>query len=52
MSLSELERLAVIGALKRSLGNKTHAAQKLGISVRTLQRKMKQWKLEGSDVDA
>lgn len=49
MSLSELERVAVIGALKRSLGNKTHAAQKLGISVRTLQRKMKQWKLEGSD---
>lgn len=52
MSLSELERVAVIGALKRSLGNKTHAAQKLGISVRTLQRKMKQWKLEGSEVDA
>lgn len=52
MSLSELERIAVIGALKRSLGNKTHAAQKLGISVRTLQRKMKQWKMEGSEVDA
>ncbi|MFO0939628.1 MAG: sigma-54 dependent transcriptional regulator [Pirellulales bacterium] len=52
MSLSELERMAVIGALKRSLGNKTHAAQKLGISVRTLQRKMKQWKLEGSELDA
>ena len=52
MSLCELERVAVIGALKRSLGNKTHAAQKLGISVRTLQRKMKQWKLEGSEVDA
>lgn len=49
LSLSDLERMAVIGALKRSLGNKTHAAQKLGISVRTLQRKMKQWKLEGSD---
>ncbi len=52
MNLSDLERMAVIGALKRSLGNKTHAAQKLGISVRTLQRKMKQWKLEGSEIDA
>lgn len=52
MSLSDLERIAVIGALKRSQGNKTHAAQKLGLSVRTLQRKMKQWKLEGSEVDA
>ncbi len=52
LSLSELERIAVIGALKTSLGNKTHAAQRLGISVRTLQRKMKMWKLEGSEADA
>ncbi len=52
MNLSELERIAVIGALKTSLGNKTHAAQRLGISVRTLQRKMKMWKLEGSEADA
>jgi two-component system, NtrC family, response regulator HydG len=49
LSLSELERVAVIGALERAMGNKTHAAQKLGISVRTLQRKMKQWMLEGCD---
>lgn len=47
VSLSELEKVAVIGALQRAMGNKTHAAQKLGISVRTLQRKMKQWMLEG-----
>jgi DNA-binding NtrC family response regulator len=49
VSLSELEKTAVIGALQRAMGNKTHAAQKLGISVRTLQRKMKQWMLEGFD---
>ena len=47
ISLSELEKVAVIGALERTMGNKTHAAQKLGISVRTLQRKMKQWMVEG-----
>lgn len=51
ISLSELERVAVIGALQRTMGNKTHAAQKLGISVRTLQRKMKQWMLEGHEND-
>ena len=49
VSLSELEKAAVIGALQRAMGNKTHAAQKLGISVRTLQRKMKQWMLEGHE---
>lgn len=52
LSLSDLEKIAVVGALRRCLGNKTHAAQRLGISVRTLQRKMKQWKLEGSECDA
>ncbi len=51
ISLSELERVAVIGALQRTMGNKTHAAQKLGISVRTLQRKMKQWMLEGHETE-
>lgn len=42
-NLGELEKIAIRGALKSSLGNKTHAAQKLGISVRTLQRKLKAW---------
>jgi len=41
--LGELEREAVEQALGRHDGNRTHAAKSLGISVRTLQRKLKSW---------
>ena len=39
--LQELERVAIQAALDRFHGNRTHAAEALGISVRTLQRKLK-----------
>lgn len=42
-SLEELERAAVERALALHHGNRTHAARTLGISVRTLQRKLKAW---------
>jgi DNA-binding NtrC family response regulator len=42
-SLEELERAAVEQALAQHHGNRTHAAKTLGISVRTLQRKLKAW---------
>jgi len=41
LTLAELERIAIIDALQRCQGNRTHAAKALGISVRTLQRKIK-----------
>ncbi len=43
-SLEDLERVAVESALKQHQGNRTHAAKSLGISVRTLQRKLKAWR--------
>ena len=43
MSLEELERAAIEAALRRCGGNRTHAANALGLSVRTLQRKLKAW---------
>lgn len=46
MNLHELERDAILSALKKSFGNRTHAAHTLGISVRTLQRKLKLWGVE------
>jgi DNA-binding NtrC family response regulator len=49
MSLGELERSAVEQALAQAHGNRTRAADRLGISVRTLQRKLKSWSLEGID---
>lgn len=42
-SLEDLERAAVQQALAQHQGNRTHAAKTLGISVRTLQRKLKAW---------
>ena len=42
-SLEDLERAAVEQALIQHRGNRTHAAKTLGISVRTLQRKLKAW---------
>ncbi len=44
-TLETLEREAVQQALDQHDGNRTHAAAELGISVRTLQRKLKAWGL-------
>ena len=45
VSLEDLERAAVEKALQLHQGNRTHAAKMLGISVRTLQRKLKAWRI-------
>jgi DNA-binding NtrC family response regulator len=42
-TLANLERIAVMRALQQHGGNRTRAAESLGISVRTLQRKLKRW---------
>lgn len=41
--LSDMERAVVLNALRRHSNNRTRTAQALGISVRTLQRKLKRW---------
>jgi transcriptional regulator with GAF, ATPase, and Fis domain len=40
LDLGALERLAIAEALRRDGGNRTHAARRLGISVRTLRNKL------------
>jgi len=45
--LSELEREAILKALEVCKGNKTRAAELLGITVRTLRNKLKQYEKEG-----
>jgi len=47
MTMEELERLAITKALEQSGGKRTRAAESLGISVRTLQRKLRQYQMEG-----
>lgn len=43
LTIDELEQLAINRALEQCTGNRTHAAEKLGISVRTLQRKIRHY---------
>jgi DNA-binding NtrC family response regulator len=45
-SLEELEQAAVKQTLEHCDGNRTHAADELGISVRTLQRRLKEWGMD------
>jgi DNA-binding NtrC family response regulator len=47
LTIAELERLAIFRALDKCAGNRTHAALRLGISVRTLQRKLKEYEEAG-----
>ncbi|MEO6436941.1 MAG: sigma-54 dependent transcriptional regulator [Tepidisphaeraceae bacterium] len=49
LTMDELEKLAITKALDQSGGNRTHAANRLGISVRTLQRKLQMYKMEKPD---
>lgn len=44
-SMEEIERAAIERALQKHQGNRTRAAHSLGISVRTLQRKLKAWNM-------
>ena len=45
-TLDEIQKLAILDALRRWDGNRTRAAQELGINRRTIQNKIKQYGLE------
>jgi len=45
-TMREVEREAIIQALKETGGNRTHAAEALGISRRTLQNKIKDYEID------
>ena len=52
MTVSEVERDLIINTLSHCLGNRTHAANILGISIRTLRNKLKQYNQDGFTVPA
>jgi transcriptional regulator with PAS, ATPase and Fis domain len=43
--MADAERIMIHAALKKHNGNRTLAAEQLGISRRTLQRKLKEYRL-------
>jgi len=49
-TVGEIERELVLQTLARCDGNRTHAARMLGLSVRTMRNKIRQYSAEGSDV--
>lgn len=51
-TVADVERDLIIDTLKHCLGNRTHAATILGISIRTLRNKLKQYTDEGLAVPA
>ena len=48
VKLSDMERTLIIDTLKHTYGNRTTAATILGISIRTLRNKLRQYQEEGS----
>ncbi|EGB15820.1 two component, sigma54 specific, transcriptional regulator, Fis family [Pseudodesulfovibrio mercurii] len=50
MPLHEMEKRLILKSLEETTGNRTRAAELLGISVRTLRNKLNEYKKEGLDV--
>jgi len=51
-TIADVERDMIVNTLEHCLGNRTHAANILGISIRTLRNKLSQYKDEGVDIPA
>ncbi len=49
LTMDEIERHAILETLEKTGGNRTRAAEMLGIGLRTLQRKLKEYRLAGKD---
>ena len=49
-TVADVERDLILGTVQHCLGNRTHAANVLGISIRTLRNKLQQYRQEGMTV--
>ena len=51
-TVEAIERELVLQTLARCHGNRTHAARVLGLSVRTMRNKIRQYAIDGVDIPA
>ena len=51
-TIEAIERELVLQTLARCEGNRTHAARVLGLSVRTMRNKIRQYATDGADIPA
>ena len=51
-TVEAIERELVLQTLARCHGNRTHAARLLGLSVRTMRNKIRQYGTDGTDITA
>ena len=49
--MKEAEKKLIFETLKKTNGNRTHAAKILGISIRTLRNKLNEYKMEGDSFE-
>lgn len=49
--LHEMERIMIVKGLEQTAGNRTQAAELLGISVRTLRNKLNEYRAQGLEID-
>ena len=49
-TVADVERALILNTLNHCLGNRTHAANILGISIRTLRNKLRQYEEEGQSI--
>jgi two-component system, response regulator FlrC len=49
-TVAEVERELILETLKHCLGNRTHAAEILGISIRTLRNKLSEYAADGAPI--
>lgn len=49
-TVTEMERRLIVATLEQTNGNRTHAAKLLGISLRTLRNKLREYRVEGVTV--
>jgi DNA-binding NtrC family response regulator len=50
MPVADVERDLILATLRQTEGNRTHAANVLGISIRTMRNKLREYAESGADI--